>query len=188
LPLPTRGSARRIKPGSGTGHRHIDIRSCRVWHLGELRRGRRWGQCLGMMTFTDLTSVPADHPAPFTDQLRLAVAAYLARFTVPPASTPNLTCAATCHGAPSAAWTHLPPAVRIWSHTSGGCRRSATSSPLPCRGAGRWRPGSARPASSTACWSAHLLTTCGGLRCPQSHPPFPLRVARLAEVRMHRWW
>ena len=33
------------------------------------------------MSFTDLTSVPADHPAPFTDQLRLAVAAYLARFT-----------------------------------------------------------------------------------------------------------
>jgi hypothetical protein len=37
--------------------------------------------CLGMTNFTDLTSVPADHPAPFTDQLRLAVAAYLARFT-----------------------------------------------------------------------------------------------------------
>jgi integrase/recombinase XerD len=37
-------------------------------------------QCLGMMSFTDLTSVSADHPAPFTDQLRLAVAAYLARF------------------------------------------------------------------------------------------------------------
>jgi integrase/recombinase XerD len=36
-----------------------------------------------MMTFTDLTSVPADHPAPFTDQLRLTVAAYLARFTGP---------------------------------------------------------------------------------------------------------
>jgi integrase/recombinase XerD len=33
-----------------------------------------------MMTFTDLTSAPADHPAPFTDQLRLAVATYLARF------------------------------------------------------------------------------------------------------------
>src|SRR5262252_783433 len=33
-----------------------------------------------MMSFTDLTSVPTDHPAPFTDQLRLAVAAYLARF------------------------------------------------------------------------------------------------------------
>jgi integrase/recombinase XerD len=37
-------------------------------------------QCLGMMSFTDLTSVPADHSAPFTDQLRLAAAAYLARF------------------------------------------------------------------------------------------------------------
>src|SRR5690242_4291879 len=33
-----------------------------------------------MMSFTDLASVPSDHPAPFTDQLRLAVAAYLARF------------------------------------------------------------------------------------------------------------
>ena len=34
-----------------------------------------------MMNFTDLASVPADRrPGPFTDQLRLAVAAYLARF------------------------------------------------------------------------------------------------------------
>jgi integrase/recombinase XerD len=37
-------------------------------------------QCLGMRTFTDLPSVPSDHLVPFTDQLRLAVAAYLARF------------------------------------------------------------------------------------------------------------
>jgi uncharacterized protein YciW len=34
-----------------------------------------------MMSFTDLAPVPADRPAPFTDQLRLTVAAYLARFT-----------------------------------------------------------------------------------------------------------
>jgi integrase/recombinase XerD len=34
-----------------------------------------------MMRCTDLTSVPTDHPAPFAGQLRLAVAAYLARFT-----------------------------------------------------------------------------------------------------------
>src|ERR1035441_9535669 len=35
----------------------------------------------GMMTsFTDLASIPSGHAAPFTDQLRLAVAAYLARF------------------------------------------------------------------------------------------------------------
>ena len=33
-----------------------------------------------MMTFSDLASVSSDPPAPFTDQLRLAVAAYLARF------------------------------------------------------------------------------------------------------------
>ena len=32
------------------------------------------------MTFTDLASVPSNPPAPFTDRLRLAVAAYLARF------------------------------------------------------------------------------------------------------------
>ena len=33
-----------------------------------------------MMDFTELASAPPDPPAPFTDQLRLAVAAYLARF------------------------------------------------------------------------------------------------------------
>jgi hypothetical protein len=33
-----------------------------------------------MMNFTELDSFPADPPAPITDQLRLAVAAYLARF------------------------------------------------------------------------------------------------------------
>jgi integrase/recombinase XerD len=37
-------------------------------------------QCLGMRTFTDLPSVPSHSLASFTDQLRLAVAAYLARF------------------------------------------------------------------------------------------------------------
>src|SRR5690242_6436413 len=33
-----------------------------------------------MTTFTQLTSAPSPSPEPFTDQLRLAVAAYLARF------------------------------------------------------------------------------------------------------------
>jgi hypothetical protein len=32
-------------------------------------------QCPGMMTFTELPSVPSDHLVLFTDQLRLAVAA-----------------------------------------------------------------------------------------------------------------
>jgi len=47
------------------------------------RGGRRRAQCLGMMNFTETPSVPFDHPVPFTDQLRLAAAAYLARFTGP---------------------------------------------------------------------------------------------------------
>ena len=33
-----------------------------------------------MMNFPDLASLSSDRPATFTDQLRLAVAAYLARF------------------------------------------------------------------------------------------------------------
>ena len=33
-----------------------------------------------MMNFTELASVPSDRPVPHADQLRLAVAAYLARF------------------------------------------------------------------------------------------------------------
>jgi integrase/recombinase XerD len=36
--------------------------------------------CLGMMTSTELASAPSDHLLVFTEQLRLAVAAYLARF------------------------------------------------------------------------------------------------------------
>src|SRR5580658_4875237 len=36
--------------------------------------------CHGMRTFTELTSAPCRLPEPFTDRLRLAVAAYLARF------------------------------------------------------------------------------------------------------------
>ena len=42
--------------------------------------GRQQAQCLGMTNFTELPSVPSDHLVPFIDQLRLAVAAYLARF------------------------------------------------------------------------------------------------------------
>jgi integrase/recombinase XerD len=82
-----------------------------------------------MPNFTDLASVPSHPVAPFTDRLRLAVAAYLARFRAPPASTPNPICAATCPGAPSTAWTRWPPSARTWSCTSGGCRRSAGFKP-----------------------------------------------------------
>jgi integrase/recombinase XerD len=40
-------------------------------------------QCLGMMNLPDLAPVPSDRPPPSTDQLRVAAAAYLARFTGP---------------------------------------------------------------------------------------------------------
>jgi integrase/recombinase XerD len=36
-----------------------------------------------MMSFTGLAFLSADHPPPFTGQLRLTVAAHLARFTGP---------------------------------------------------------------------------------------------------------
>src|SRR2546430_12260185 len=45
-----------------------------------LRGGWKRAQCLGMMNFTELPSVRSDRLVPVTDQLRLAVAAYLARF------------------------------------------------------------------------------------------------------------
>ena len=49
------------------------------WGCG-LRGGAERAQCLAMSRFIDLSSVPSGRLVPFTDQLRLAVAAYLARF------------------------------------------------------------------------------------------------------------
>ena len=62
-------------------------------------------QCQGMMTFTQLAPAASDPPGPFTDRLRLAVAAYLARFKGSSREHTESACAATCPGAPSAAWT-----------------------------------------------------------------------------------
>jgi site-specific recombinase XerD len=60
--------------------RLTSFRICRAWCSLALRSGGESAQCQLMMNFTELTPVPSDRPAPFTDQLRLAVAAYLARF------------------------------------------------------------------------------------------------------------
>jgi hypothetical protein len=49
--------------------------------LRQLYGGREPAQCQGMMNLTDLASVPSHPLAPFTDRLRLAVAAYLALLT-----------------------------------------------------------------------------------------------------------
>jgi integrase/recombinase XerD len=56
------------------------IRICRARDVWGYRAGRMQAQCLGMMTFTELSPVLSDSLVPFTDLLRLAVAAYLARF------------------------------------------------------------------------------------------------------------
>ena len=45
-----------------------------------LRGRREQAQCPDMLNFPELPSAPSDHPVPFTGQLRLAVAGYLARF------------------------------------------------------------------------------------------------------------
>jgi len=48
--------------------------------VGQLHGDGESLQRLGMTTFTQLTSASSHPPEPFTDPLRLAVAAYLARF------------------------------------------------------------------------------------------------------------
>ena len=54
--------------------------TCRQVGVGRLHGDGESLQRQGMTTFTQLTSAPSDPPEPFTDRLRLAVAAYLARF------------------------------------------------------------------------------------------------------------
>jgi len=60
----------------------VEGTSCSAaWSVfGWLHSGRDSLQCRAMTIFTGLTSGPADPPAPSTERLRLAVAAYLARF------------------------------------------------------------------------------------------------------------
>ena len=60
------------------------LRLCAPAAGGEFPQGEEQ-HSQGMMTFSDLASVPSDPPALFTDQLRLAGAAYLAMVrSVPP--------------------------------------------------------------------------------------------------------
>lgn len=133
-----------------------------------------------MTNFTEVASVSSGRPGTFTDQLRLAVAAYRARFKAPPASTPNRTCAATSPGVQSAAWTRSPHGVRTWSSISGGCRRSAGSSLPLCPGGFRSPLGFTAPPSSTASWSTRPLSTSAVPPCP----PSP-RARRITNPRIH---
>jgi len=90
-----------------------------------------------MTNFTELAPVPSDRPAPVTDQLRLAVAAYLARFkgssrehTESDLRSFLTWCAERGLDPLAARRPHLELYIR-------GCRRSAGSSPPPCPGASR---------------------------------------------------
>jgi hypothetical protein len=88
---------------------HSNTRFCRAWCVSQLLVGRRQlAQCLGMMNFPELPSAPSDHPVPFTDQLRPAVAAYLARFKGTSRYHTESDLAATSPGARTAAWTRWP--------------------------------------------------------------------------------
>jgi site-specific recombinase XerD len=51
-----------------------------VYVFASFVAGGKQPQCQIMTNFAELASVPSDRPVPFTDELRLAVAAYLDRF------------------------------------------------------------------------------------------------------------
>ncbi len=106
-----------------------------------------------MMTFTELAAVPSDPPAPFTDQLRPAVAAYLARFKG--SSREHTESDLRCYLAwcaergldPLAARRpHLELYIR-WMQQIRRFKPSTVSRGSPSR------PGPAGPASRTASWS-----------------------------------
>jgi hypothetical protein len=103
---------------------HLRRTQARAQHVRGLGGCWRWAQLLDMMSFTDLASVPSDPLVPFTDQLRLAMAAHLARFKG--SSRPHRVRPTLFHQmvhrarAPSAAWTLRPTACP--GHSAACCR------------------------------------------------------------------
>jgi hypothetical protein len=92
-------------------------------------------------------------------------AAYLARFKVTSRDHTD-SCAAISPDVPEwgldRAWSRSWPGARIWSCTSGGCRRSAGSTPRRSPGGSRPPRGSTGPVSSTASWNTPQPSTFGG--------------------------
>jgi hypothetical protein len=97
--------------------------------MPRLARLRDRAQCRTMMSYNELVPAQASALAPHPDRLRLAVAAYLALFkgTSRDHADSDLRCYLTW--CTDRAWTRSWPGARIWSCTSGGCRRSVGSSP-----------------------------------------------------------
>ncbi len=121
-----------------------------------------------MRNLEELPSVPSDHLVLFTDQLRLAVAAYLARFkgSSRDHTESDLRCYLAWCGErgldPLAACrVHLELYIR-WMQEI----RRFKPSTVPA--GSRWQRGSTGPVSSTACWSIHLPSTSAGRRFRRS--------------------
>jgi hypothetical protein len=124
------------------------------------------------MRCTDLTSVPTDHPAPFAGQLRLAVAAYLARFTGQSRQHTESDlrcylswCAERALDPLAARRPHLELYIR-WMQEIRRFKPSTVSRRFSVVA------GSTRPASSTACLSTHPPSTSAAPRCPRNRPPW----------------
>ena len=79
--LAAAGTGARAGCDRALGAARPNILICRSWRVHGLTGYGVRGQCLGMVNLPDVAPVPSDRPAPFADQLHLAVAAYLARFT-----------------------------------------------------------------------------------------------------------
>ena len=143
-----------------------------------------------MTTFTQLTPAPSDPPEPFTDRLRLAVAAYLARFkgSSREHTESDLRCYLTWCAERSldplaARRPHLELYIR-WMQEIRRYKPSTVSRRFSVTA------GSTGPASSTASWSTHPPSTsaappspptCSSRRC--SPPPGNRRTRPTS-----RWW
>jgi hypothetical protein len=109
-----------------------------------------------MMSFAELPAVPSDPLVPFTDQLRLAVAAYLARFkgssryhTESDLRSYLAWCAERGLDPLAARRPQLESYIR-WMQEIRHFKPSTVSRRFPSR------PGSTAPASSTASWNTQI--------------------------------
>ena len=109
----------------------------------QLHGDRAPPQCQDMMNFTNLASVPSHPLVLFTDRLRLAVAAYLAlhgHLQQPQRIRPALLPGLVRRAGPGPGLDPLAAHRPHPSCTSGGCRRSAGSSPPPCPAGSQFTP------------------------------------------------
>ena len=124
------------------------------------------------MTFTELAPAPSDPPEPFTDRLRLAVAAYLARFKGSSRAHTESDlrcylswCAEHSLDPLAAQRPHLELYIR-WMQEIRRFKPSTTHAGSPL-----W-PGSTGPASSTVSCSTRPPSTSADLPFPPNHPPW----------------